>query len=111
MQLETIFSTFLALAATGTAAPTENPLAITLISGNNPMAEYFTSGGKNYELKFKTSLGRTYIIHDWDTMTAETCRGLADTKSSSAKVPFIDANFANNLNKAWMQYFGMLVLL
>ncbi|KAH6972771.1 necrosis and ethylene inducing peptide [Ilyonectria sp. MPI-CAGE-AT-0026] len=71
-------------------------------NGNNPMAEYFTSGGKNHELQFKTSPGRTYWIYDWDAMTNEARKGLTDAKWGSANVPFIDSNFVNNLNKAWM---------
>ncbi|KAF5963177.1 NPP1 domain-containing protein [Fusarium bulbicola] len=77
-------------------------------SGNNVMAEYFTSLGKNHELQFKTSPGRTYSIYDWAAMTPAARQGLITGPSGdpkkpwgSANVPFIDANFGNNLNKAW----------
>ncbi|PNP75965.1 hypothetical protein FNYG_10523 [Fusarium nygamai] len=77
-------------------------------SGNNVMAEYFTSFGKNHELQFKTSPGRTYWIYDWAAMTPAAHQGLITGPSGdpkkpwgSANVPFIDANFGNNLNKAW----------
>ncbi|KAI1030695.1 hypothetical protein LB503_012995 [Fusarium chuoi] len=76
--------------------------------GNNVMAEYFTSFGKNHELQFKTSPGRTYWIYDWAAMTPAARQGLITGPSrdpkkpwGSANVPFIDANFGNNLNKAW----------
>ncbi|KAF5602900.1 NPP1 domain protein [Fusarium subglutinans] len=60
-------------------------------SGNNVMAEHFTSLGKNHELQFKTT--RQGLI------TGPS----GDPKKpwGSANVPFIDANFGNNLNKAW----------
>lgn len=77
-------------------------------SGNNVMAEYFTSFGKNHELQFKTSPGRTYWIYDWAAMTPAAQKGLITGPSGdpnepwgNANVPFIDANFGNNLNKAW----------
>ncbi|KAK2685152.1 hypothetical protein QWA68_016432 [Fusarium oxysporum] len=77
-------------------------------SGNNVMAEYFTSLGKNHELQFKTSPGRTYWIYEWTAMTPAARQGLITGPSGnpaepwgSANVPFIDANFGNNLAKAW----------
>ncbi|KAF5657765.1 NPP1 domain-containing protein [Fusarium circinatum] len=77
-------------------------------SGNNAMAEYCTSLGKNHELQFKTSPGRTYWIYEWAAMTPAARQGLITGPSGdpkkpwgSANVPFIDASFGNNLNKAW----------
>ncbi|RFN54288.1 hypothetical protein FIE12Z_1414 [Fusarium flagelliforme] len=78
-------------------------------NGNNVMAEYFTSGGKNHELQFKTSPGRTYWIYDWAAMTPAARTGLIngpngnpnDNPWGNANVPFIDANFGRNIGNAW----------
>ncbi|PCD22084.1 hypothetical protein AU210_015884 [Fusarium oxysporum f. sp. radicis-cucumerinum] len=76
--------------------------------GNNVMVEYLTSFGKDHELQFKTSPGRTYWIYDWAAMTPAARKGLIDGPSGDprnpwgrADVPFTDAFFANNINKAW----------
>ncbi|KAF4473816.1 NPP1 domain [Fusarium agapanthi] len=61
-------------------------------SGNNVMAEYFTSLGKNHELPFKTSPGRTYWIYDWAAMTPAARQGLITGPSSDPQKPWGSAN-------------------
>ncbi|KAH6964998.1 necrosis and ethylene inducing peptide [Fusarium venenatum] len=99
-------ATLYAAAASGHGSykKTKNPQR----NGNNVMAEYFTSGGKNHELQFKTSPGRTYWIYDWAAMTPAARTGLVNGPNGkpndgwgSANVPFIDANFGRNIGNAW----------
>ncbi|KAG7126349.1 hypothetical protein HYQ45_012935 [Verticillium longisporum] len=70
-------------------------------SGNNVNAEYFTSGGKNHELQFKTSPGRTYWIWDWAAMDSTVQGALNHADFDSVNCPFNNNNFENNMRAAF----------
>ncbi|KAH6685018.1 necrosis and ethylene-inducing protein and ethylene inducing peptide [Plectosphaerella plurivora] len=69
--------------------------------GNNVKVEYFTSGGKNHELQFTNTEGRTYWIWDWDAMEPIVKSALNKGDFKSANCPFNDNNFANNMRAAF----------
>ncbi|KAM0327611.1 hypothetical protein ACHAQA_005904 [Verticillium albo-atrum] len=69
--------------------------------GNNVKVEYFTSGGKNHELQFTGTEGRTYWLYDWDAMAPIVKSALNQGDFKSANCPFNDNNFANNMRKAF----------
>ncbi|PNH48330.1 hypothetical protein VD0004_g235 [Verticillium dahliae] len=70
-------------------------------NNNNLHVEYFTSLGKNHELQFKTSPGRTYWIWDWDRMDTTVQGALNRADFGSANCPFNNNNFERNMRAAF----------
>ncbi|OHE93840.1 necrosis inducing protein [Colletotrichum orchidophilum] len=64
--------------------------------------EYFTEYLLNHALQFTDTVGRTYPVLDWDAMPKAMRNALSNTDFGDANVPFIPANFFNNLDKGFI---------
>lgn len=69
--------------------------------GSRPKVEYFTSFPTNHELQFTNTEGKGDIpLIYWDALSPAARNALETTDFGSANVPFKDANFVPNLDKA-----------
>lgn len=72
------------------------------LQGTRPKVEYFAEFPTNHELQFTDTLGKDYPMVDWSSLTQAARDALENTDFGSANVPFKDANFGKNLDKAWV---------
>ncbi|MCJ2186964.1 NPP1 family protein [Novosphingobium beihaiensis] len=70
------------------------------MSGDHPLARYYTNGFTNHQLGSTSSQGGQQPLIQWEKMPAAARNALTNTNFGSANVPMKDANFANNLVKA-----------
>lgn len=69
-------------------------------SGNGPLIEYESNGILDHSLAFTTTVGDQQPLVAWESLDSTIQSALADTDWGDANVPFIDANFQNNLAEA-----------
>jgi hypothetical protein len=70
-------------------------------SGSGPLIQYYSIDGiLDHSLGFTTTVGAQQPLVAWESLDSTIQSALADTDWGDAIVPFIDANFANNLAAA-----------
>lgn len=70
-------------------------------NGTHPKIEYKSTWPINHSLFITSTTGGYQPLIDWDDLTTEARDELNTTDFGSANVPMKDANFTNNLEKAW----------
>ncbi|KAI0730602.1 necrosis inducing protein-domain-containing protein [Earliella scabrosa] len=87
----------------GVAASAHGGFATTTspnLSGTSPLIEYRSIAPVNHQLGFTSSVGGTQPLIAYESLTGAARNALETTDFGSANVPFKDANFRNNLQKA-----------
>ncbi|KAK6082049.1 necrosis inducing protein [Seiridium cupressi] len=69
-------------------------------SGNGALIEYSSNGITDHSLGFTTTVGDQQPLVAWESLDSTVQSALAETDWGDANVPFIDANFENNLAEA-----------
>jgi hypothetical protein len=70
-------------------------------SGNGALIQYYSEDGiLDHSLGFTTTVGDQQPLVAWESLDSTIQDALADTDWGDANVPFIDANFENNLAEA-----------
>lgn len=69
-------------------------------SGNGALIQYASNGILDHSLGFTTTKGDQQPLVAWESLDSTIQNALADTDWGDANVPFIDANFQNNLVEA-----------
>lgn len=67
------------------------------LSGTAPLVQYISYYPLNHQLDFTTTRGGQQPLIAWESMPDVARQALASTNWGAANVPFIDANFVNNL--------------
>ncbi|CAJ2506009.1 Uu.00g001390.m01.CDS01 [Anthostomella pinea] len=70
------------------------------ISGSGPLIRYQSEWPLDHSLGFTSTVGGQQPLIAWESLTDAARTALENTDFGSANVPFKDANFANNLEKA-----------
>ncbi|KAL3425190.1 hypothetical protein PVAG01_04471 [Phlyctema vagabunda] len=72
------------------------------LEGTRPKVEYFTTFPTNHELQFTDTLGNDLPMILFESLPQVSQDALQNTDFGSANVPFKDANFDGNLEKAFI---------
>ncbi|KAK4495373.1 hypothetical protein PRZ48_013704 [Zasmidium cellare] len=70
------------------------------LSGTRPLVRYYNTWPVNHQLGFTSSVGSEQPLVAWESLGSAAQGALEETDFGDANVPFIDANFQNNLAKA-----------
>ncbi|KAI0753416.1 necrosis inducing protein-domain-containing protein [Daedaleopsis nitida] len=70
------------------------------LSGTSPLIRYYSSWPLDHQLGFTSDVGGTQPIIAYESLPNAARDALEDTDFGSANVPFKEANFQNNLQKA-----------
>ncbi len=70
------------------------------LDGTSPLIQYFSIFPVDHQLGFTSTIGGTQPLIAWESLTDAARNALETTDFGSANVPFKDANFQNNLQKA-----------
>lgn len=82
----------------GHATPTESNMSET-----HPLIGYESFWPLNHQTIITNVKGGTQPLIDWNDLTVAARNALTTTDFGDANVPFKDANFGNNLEKAWFK--------
>ena len=70
------------------------------LEGDGPLIEYISYWPLDHQLTFTSTVGGQQPLIAWESLPTVAQEALADTDWGDANVPFIDANFENNLAEA-----------
>ncbi|MFT3964285.1 MAG: NPP1 family protein [Sphingobium sp.] len=70
-------------------------------ANGRPLVRYYTDGFTNHKLGSTGSQGGSQPLIQWEALPAAARTALTDTSFGDANVPMKDANFINNLAKAY----------
>lgn len=71
------------------------------LANGRPKVRYYTDGFTNHHLGSTSNQGGEQPLIEWEYMPAAARDALINTSFGDANVPMKDANFLNNLAKAW----------
>ena len=67
------------------------------LSGTSPLIDYYSIWPVDHQCGLTSTVGGTQPLIAWESLSEVAQTALSDTDFGSAIVPFIDANFGNNL--------------
>ncbi|KAH6652756.1 necrosis inducing protein [Truncatella angustata] len=97
---ESTTATVLGVAASAHGGFAAKAASAVTFSGTGPLIEYESNGILDHSLTFTTTKGDQQPLVAWESLDSTIQSALANTDWGDANVPFIDANFANNLVEA-----------
>ncbi|KOC14198.1 NPP1 domain protein [Aspergillus flavus AF70] len=70
------------------------------LDGTTPLIQYYSVWPVNHQCGLTTTVGGTQPLIAWESLPTAASTALEDTDFGDANVPFKDANFSSNLEKA-----------
>ncbi|KAE8132859.1 necrosis inducing protein [Aspergillus pseudotamarii] len=70
------------------------------LDGTSPLIQYYSVWPVNHQCGLTTTVGGTQPLIAWESLPTAASTALEDTDFGDANVPFKDANFSSNLEKA-----------